>query len=315
MKIRYRILWFDDNQDWVESIVDDVTKIVQEQGFICERSEDDVLIIDSDDDFEGDYDNYDLILMDYDLGSKKGNEILKSIRNSEHYTEALFYSATEGGVDKLRSLIANDKIEGIYCSERETDSFLDKFEKIFLNSIKKFQDLNNLRGLVMAESADLDIKQKEIMHFILDQGSVDETFFQDEILSKTIDWCWEKFKSVKKYQNKIVNNFEEEDKEYSEQTPEKFIEDFSFDSDKKRIAMAKIVEKLKLKNKFDSDKYKEEILSKRNNLAHKKEIVTDGKVMYGEFEFNDESSKQLRKDIQKHKLALDKIYAEITSSK
>jgi hypothetical protein len=52
-------------------------------------------------------------------------------------------------------------LDGVFCAHRE--EFLDKFEKLFNANIRKVEDVNNLRGLVMAETADLEEIKDEII--------------------------------------------------------------------------------------------------------------------------------------------------------
>ena len=64
MKIKYNVLWVENEQDWLDSIVDEIQEFVEELGF---KFSYDVATGRSD---ISDYNKYDLILMDLNLASE-----------------------------------------------------------------------------------------------------------------------------------------------------------------------------------------------------------------------------------------------------
>ncbi len=315
MKLRYRILWFDDDPDWVEELSEEVVKIVQLEGFICENDAD-IIKISTKSEFNedhGTYSDYNIILMDFDLGYyESGADIIKDIRDGNHYTDVLFYSNQETDEEKLRKLISERQIDGVYCSERDDHFFLEKFKQIFLSTIKKIQDPENLRGLVMAEVSDLDDKKKKILRRSIEKELVTPDFFIEEVITKTVDWSFNKLKDLKKYLNLYVKDLVQEKKEYSGSSFNSFIDEFIFGTHKKGEAVETVINKIGLTTPFSFESYCTEIITPRNELAHKSETIDDsGKIFYGSFEFNFENCKKMRENIKKYSAIFDQILTKI----
>ena len=149
MKLRYNLLWIENELDWKESVEDDIKAMIEDYAFqyVCKscRQEENGL----------DYNAYDLILMDMNLDSKpSGDELIKKIRDNGIYTDVVFYSS--GGLDSIKQKARELDLEGVYFSGRDRIQFVDKVCKVIDTTIRKVQDLSNLRGLVMAEVSELD---------------------------------------------------------------------------------------------------------------------------------------------------------------
>lgn len=333
MKLKYNILCIDDTATWIESMFDSLKEIVVEEGFYFEK---DCLkvIPQKGNKIENaidkiNYEDYDIIFMDYNLGKNNptGNSIIKDIRDNNHFTEVLFYSNCTGGEDELRKIISKDNIEGVYCSVREDHFFLDKFERIFLNSIKKIQDLNNLRGLIMAETSDLDVLKKEIIKKIINHDDNLSKEINLKIIEKIFSSLYSNLKKVSKYngqkfsKKKFKESFEELTVKEIEEFGKSFldlVEEFFFDFDKKRRTIADIVDLFKISSDFDHENYKKEIQSMRNDLAHKKERrgnadkgENPSSLYFGKTEFSYEICKKLRIQILNYKLLLEDINEQI----
>ncbi|MBR9675111.1 MULTISPECIES: response regulator [Bacillus] len=159
MKLKYEILWFEDNDSWFNTLSDAIGEYLEDNGFemVVHRYENDnkgLMTILKEDDFN-------LILMDYNLEGQNGDEIIKSIRDLEFYTDIVFYS--QNGAQYIRNLVKEQGIDGIFCSSREIREFEGKVNSIIKNTIKKVQDVNNMRGLVIAETIDLESKLANIL--------------------------------------------------------------------------------------------------------------------------------------------------------
>lgn len=157
MRLKYQILWVENDFDWIESIEDDIKELIEDEyGFIFDKrlcAQKDEQII---------YNQYDLILMDLNLASEPSGDILiQSIREREIYTDVIFYSAD--GVAKIKDKAYKLGLEGVYFSGRDKILFLKKIKSVIRTTIHKVQDLNNLRGLVMAEVSELDVMMEQII--------------------------------------------------------------------------------------------------------------------------------------------------------
>ena len=85
MNLKYKILWIENEQDWVESIEDKILDYLNDLGFDFEKN----LISKEEKDF--DYNYYDLILMDLNLADQpNGAELISKIRELGVYTDVVF---------------------------------------------------------------------------------------------------------------------------------------------------------------------------------------------------------------------------------
>ena len=110
MKIRYSILWFED--DDMSFIIRRIEDYLRELGF--EPFFDQRYNLEKVDDIE--FQVYDLILLDYHLDDAQTTAyILDKIQEMDYYSEIIFYS----GKEKLEELIKNDikKFEGVFWLE------------------------------------------------------------------------------------------------------------------------------------------------------------------------------------------------------
>ena len=182
MKLEYKILWIDND----DKIYKDHQSIIEEHlidlGFtpIIEKGTD----YQAFDKFESNLEQFDLFLLDYKLdGSQNGNEIIKNIRD-EHsiYTDVIFYSTLP---DEVRQRIYEDKLNGVYYTSRKFDEFEEDVLSIIDVTIKKTQDVNNLRGLIMAEVAELDrIKKRIIQKYNPEADSDFKKYIKEDVFSK-----------------------------------------------------------------------------------------------------------------------------------
>ena len=150
MDLKYRILWIENEEDWVESIEDQIQEYLEDLGLVYERK----LIAKEEQGIS--YNDYDLILMDLNLADQpNGAELISKIRDLGVYTDVVFYSAS--GIDELRARGREKELEGVFYSGRTPDTtFVNRVKAVIDATLKKVQDLNNLRGLVMAEVSELD---------------------------------------------------------------------------------------------------------------------------------------------------------------
>lgn len=298
MRLKFYLLWFEDSEDWIESKIDSIKEVVEEHGFewvpptICKNEEG----------FTGDYNDYDMIFMDYALAQgsadgKTGANIIKSIRLKECLTTILFYS--QHGEAKLRKEIANRFLDGVFCADRE--DFIGKFENLFVTNIKKIEDVNNLRGLVMAETSDIEGIKEEIIDLYDSISCSKKKEITEHILS-----------NIKDSNHKTKEFLDSK----NETTPFKEILSL-LDLYKKSMIIDKINSRSEAVCDFTHSDFDEKIIQKRNLLAHVKEkTINDGStkkiILESERDgknlvFSQEEAKKIRKDISKYKQELEKL--------
>jgi len=316
MKLKYKILWIEDEKRSIGIKIKNIRRFLEDEyGFEC--LEDDVAILDYEE-FENRYinndnkiksntniDEYDLVIVDFNLGEKQhtGDKLIKTVREENIYSEILFYSSD---LNSLKENLNNNFIDGVFTSSR--DELENKIKKLIKVTIKKVQDVNNLRGLIMAEVAELDrIKKRIIKKYT---PKVDDSFKkyiktnvfnQLQGLFNEFDWV---IKDDDSYKNIDLNTL---------------VEHFTFDSLKK----SKTVFKVKRINEkcstipFIHQDYYNDVIIKRNILAHQEEEYrSDGirilKYPNGDdLVFTEEHCIQIRKDIKKYKKFLIEIEEKI----
>lgn len=291
MKIKFYILWFENEPTWVDGKTDDVKEIIEDNGFewvqptLCKKEGE----------FNGNYNEFDMILVDYRLvdggrDGQTGADIIGKIREG-CFSNILFYS--QNGEADLRNEIADKNLDGVFCADRS--DFLEKFESVFLSYIKKIEDVNNLRGLVMAEASDLESLTTEII----------ETYDGVACLKKK-----QYMKKVIKEKLASANNQKTFFESKNENTTFKELLE-QLDFYRKSIMIDRIDKRCTPVLGFTQSTFNDEIIVKRNLLAHVIESKKDGKVVLKSknklLVFSQEEAKKIRKDILKYKSEFDQI--------
>jgi DNA (cytosine-5)-methyltransferase 1 len=88
-----------------------------------------------------------------------GEEFIRQIRSHNIYTEVIFYSASPSSL--LWDAIHRNQLEGVFVSDRP--GILQKLENVAEQRVHKVLDVNNMRGIVMAEVGDMDLLIEDIL--------------------------------------------------------------------------------------------------------------------------------------------------------
>lgn len=289
MRIEYRILWIDDDESWVESQLDNVAEYLSDSGFVLSHKREPS--------YKGvDFSQFDIIAVDFNLdNNEKGIEALKPIRDGQIYTEILFYSLI--GEQALRKEIGKiEPVEGVYFASRA--NFSDKIKKLIETTIRKTQEINNLRGLVMAETSTLD---KLIKTILLQKKWAKEHFTGHH--RARVNFHVGKKEEIEKLSSFDVSNLT------------KLLFGYS-DSYSCFCVLEKFISEEDWKN---LQKYKE-VIQVRNILAHGKEISSSAEKIVIEkvkpdgstehVEFTPQSFVELRKQIKEFRERFEKFLSE-----
>ena len=311
MKLTYKILWIEDKPETIIGKRKALIKYLRDiKGF-------DVDIVDANT-FEGfekevGYDGlkvYDLLLVDLDLGNEidtnDGNAIITKIRDDKIYTEIIFYSAN---YDALHTKLQQNPIEGIFTSPRKDITI--KAQAIIDVTLNKVQDVNNLRGLIMAEVAELDRLKKNIIKRYSSQELDDR--FKKYIKTDVFNQLKE---NVEKYDYLL-----KDDDSYKSMNLEHLVDELIYDSAKKARTVYKIKRNIETCQDIDYTlkEYESCIIDKRNILAHEEEktdpsdgskYLTDLKNK-GILKLTEDECVKIRKDIRKYKKVLIEIEEKI----
>lgn len=284
----------------MESVEDQIQDYLERLGFIYEKT-----LIGKE--TKGiDYNYYDLILMDLNLADKpNGAELISTIRRLGAYTDVVFYSAK--GLDVLRAEGKEKELEGVYYSGRTPDSaFVKKVSSVIDSTIKKVQDLANLRGLVMAEVSELDGKMEDVINRFYVQNETPELkhVFIDHIVKKQEERSKADLKGCGK--KDMVCSHKWANMPISEIVPKM-----------EAAQLAKAVNYIISKDLYVPSRanffedYRADIIEIRNELAHCASKEIDGKEVLitrkGDKSFNDEDIRIIRSNIKKYSEILDKL--------
>lgn len=304
MNLDYKILWFEDQENWYDEAKKVVKRIVEEHGFTfpeppryANSKEWGVI----------NFREFDLILVDLKLDNETGDSIIERIRTeADIYTEIVFYSSD--GESAVRKAILAKEVDGVYCSARDADKFERKVTKVIETTLKKVQDINNMRGLIMASTSDLDEVMLEIIEKFVNIGNKDSLNISSyifEIVDEFISQKNTSYTDLKKNNDSIglVNDT------------------LLFDSYKRARVIQRIIKMISNENlehlaKF-LEVYNKEIINPRNAFAHvtPKEDENGNKILVPKrgdtIIFTDEYCKEIREKLSVHNDNLNLISEHI----
>lgn len=171
MQIAYNILFIENENEWIDSIEEDIKDYLDERGFSLNLERAAVFPVNI-----SDFNRFDIIAVDLNLDNQETwDDAIKKIRaHWDVYTEILFYSSA--WESEIRNkLITHNWFDWVYCSRRESTELKRNLKWLIYTTIRKSQDLNNLRGLVMAETSELDRMIKGINRTLIENDKVSES--------------------------------------------------------------------------------------------------------------------------------------------
>ncbi len=293
MKLTYHVLWFEDQFDEIQGFLEALGDFISEAGFKLEvekrtsvtSEEIDSLAIQL-----NNYNPYDVIIFDYELGadSKNGIDIAGSLRN-KIFTDMIFYSGKEAA--SLRQMLFEQEVDGVFIVARQ--SFIDDVEPIIEDHIKKISDINNIRGMVMST-----------------MSSIDRTM-RDLICSKHQNLKPEEREAIfLKAKNRVLKSFSDKKKKVENlNTFDDLLNNpHLIDFDKVRRSLGSLFQDgSDESSQLNNDSLLVKVQNERNGLAHQHDEYTeDGRLLLhpingDPIEYNFEEFKRLRKELQKIK--------------
>ncbi|MCE1248293.1 MAG: response regulator, partial [Firmicutes bacterium] len=248
--------------------------------------------------------NYDLILMDYKLADDHtGYEVASAIREHKISTDILFYSSD---VDKMRNAIFNPSapLEGIYYSPRKNEEFESKVEIVIDKIVRRSEDLINLRGFVLDNSCDFEVRVKEILNKAWEKF---EKMEKDELEKEAKKRLKNKVKSHKK----TVDNLNEKIHVF----PRAAEMEYFFDHHDRLILLTKTIKILQKEHSFQpqskhlkfTEEYQDNILKYRNALGHKKSCDNTITIKGESVTIDDGFHKKMRRSLAEY----DKLIKDI----
>ncbi|WP_295166324.1 hypothetical protein [uncultured Brevundimonas sp.] len=270
MQLDYRILWFDDQEQSIKPFVGRVQGMIARLGF---EPKVDLRIITADvaeplANLPAQAD-VDLVLMDYKLGGQHdGADLAQKLRLSFRHTDFIFYSSEPPAT--LRQLVFDKGIDGVYCVSRPNLS--ERANGIIQGQLRRVLDLNHMRGIVMAATGDLDLGMidcLELVQKILYVGDEAAAAYANEIAARISKSMRSKADDIEKLGKKGQLA--------------KLLREPSFGAFLRlqllQEEVTKLADKLSEPHVVEGlEKYQAEVITPRNDFAHRKSHIKDGKL-------------------------------------
>ena len=201
MRLDFKALWIDDQPKHVKSFREGIQRKLSEFGFELEVVE--VSAVDKIDEAIGAHvhdDGIDLVLVDYDLGSGSGGEqALTKVRKQFPYKDLIFYSADDR--EKLRTIAYQGRIDGVHFSTRL--SLVDDTVSVIQKMLSKVMDIDHMRGVVMSATSDIDfVVEKSVLAVYGRKNEKEKAAFRAAVVAavraKLEKWSAELGKAEKK---------------------------------------------------------------------------------------------------------------------
>lgn len=300
MKLAFQLLVVDDQPDAVGNAIGNLEDYLDEKGFDLARTEPTALSGSDWDTFLNQGRSYDLVMVDYNLSpSEMGDVAAKRLRDALPYTDIIFYSAEPR--TKLLRLLAQQEVEGVFVAHRQ--ELGDRLVGLADTIIGKVVDITHMRGLAMAEVADMDVVMEQAI-----KNAFASHLLPSGVVNNTV-------KALRRSLNDMLGNIP---MDLNAHGLSSLVSDGSFTSDHKYRSIRRIAKKLSdrpLRDLQTLSSFQNEILKKRNILAHAKEqaVDQDGNAILrsfgenGDIVIDDDWMTRFRASLRKHSSALDNV--------
>ena len=266
--LKYRILWVDDNiETFIDLSIDsEFEEFLSNLGFDPEivKFETSEKVLEH---LKNDR-KFDLILSDLNLANEeRGDTLIKKIREGDIYTEVLFYSG-KPDFEQTAKALYQDRVS--FFGLMNDEGFREFRKKVYLLirlTISKLQELDNMRGLVMAETSELDVLIEDILIEIMSNDNKQTQNLRRYMVNK-----------VKENNDSRQELFEKiEELSHRQLIKHRTL----FDANKKSRTLNEYLKKTGLAKSDESFKdfhqhYEREVLETRNDMAHAKSDVIHG---------------------------------------
>lgn len=333
MRLKYKILWFEDDEDVLDYGQGPIIKaFLEDLGFepvIRHETNGENLAT-----IMPTINSYDLIVSDLNLDETSGNdisgnEIIKEIRAGKILTEVLLYSSKSKLLNKTVSARYGWIQRASYCSGRS--NLVVRLKEIILLTVKKQQDVNNARGLVIAETIVLEKQVERILqgYFKVTKGAIDAG--REALLADIRRRKKEQYEQETSYFTSIesisLEELIEKDILTANNTAVALIDILTvrlkevnvalnsgkIEKDKRTVLLLEQKELTIIKGEMTN--FNKEILLIRNTLAHVEEQAGPDGIPYlisrnkagTEIRFDSDQYIKIRKDLRKHSSNLEKI--------
>ncbi|MDE2822421.1 MAG: hypothetical protein OXK79_02820, partial [Chloroflexota bacterium] len=246
---------------------------------------------------------FDLVAVDYLLGQDQfdGGDIASTIRLELQYTDMVFYSSNTSA--DLLGRLAQSNVEGVFVAMR--DELGEALIGLADTVIGKAVDLNHMRGIAMAEVAEMDLMMEDTLVDAFQSAGV--------ALKNTAQ------RTAARVKGSVANSSEAVDKIVGKQGIVGLIRDVHlFSSMHKYRALMRVCKKMSPKpNVAVLNSYESEVILNRNLLAHAKEVDDGGtptlqsRLPGSTVIIDDQWMANFRRTLRDQRSALEAVCAEV----
>lgn len=303
MDIKYKILCVDDAKVFVEqALTPKISRVLKNLGYELK-----IDLYTNYDDFLNDkiktrskdcFEEYDLILVDYNLASKteslekNGANLIKEVRAKDVLTDILFYSQN---YSDMKQVFSDSDLEGVYISKRS--DIQDKVDKLASKTLKRELNSIGIRGALMDRTSYFDYTMYKAVKFfelILNQT-------QKQELIKFIHSTYTNIDA------NFIHSFSSED-DYIYRLFTEPTKDTKLGIKSKYYIFQILLEKYGyvIQKKFASE-YHYNIINNRDNMAHKKITYSEDRTKIIFHNIDDSIEEKTKKEIVDLRMCLIKF--------
>lgn len=308
MKLRFNLLVIDDNPtDLPQNAFGELEDFLNSKGFSLHRTiPNDISQGAIDALSKSDGSEFDLVIIDYNLGddTQDGADAAAKFRQMWRYTDIIFYSSSPPNT--LLNELAKKHVQGVFVADRTAD-LGDALVGVAQTIIGKAVDLTHMRGIALAEVADMDVILEDVLEraFMSTHSDIPPTAART--LLKLVEGGKERVQKLESHQaaNEILIVVKS---------------NLMFTLADKYRALTRVAKSIGLEEQV-KNLNSQNIIDKRNLLAHARESagqsgtptlksIKDG----NEIEIDDAWMTVLRTELRNHRLALASVCAAIDAA-
>lgn len=333
MDLTFRIIWFENVEEWYNTLSRRVSKYIMDKNFKIKIERIEKASEFSVQDYQ--IQNYDLLIVDYELEkicdqnevkNIYGSEIIQCIRNCNFVNDVLFYSSY--GFDVISKVMKQEGLQGVFVADRDNGEFFEIVKLLIDKAVRRANNLINIRGVVMETTSDFDDKIRDLISIMWHTLGDKEAKISNDIKKKILkDNIKTAEKLDEKYEVIDANNIDEllKERDFSAHRQARLLSWCIESNEVLKNELSAILVKclqtekdIKQINFFEL--YNDEIIKYRNALAHVKSTPSsDRKIFIAEIDgqqilFDKNLCNQLRKTLLNYEKALDEMYNYIESN-
>lgn len=308
MKLEFSLLIIDDDAtDLAKNALGELEEYLNEKGFSLRRSvPTDISEAAIEALAQSGGAEFDLVIIDYMLGANApdGSVAAATFRRLMPYTDIIFYSSSPPG-DLLRRL-AEESVAGVFVANRN-DNLGETLVGIAQTIIGKAVDLTHMRGIALAEVADMDVVLEDVLVRAFSSAHAAIPATATRTLSRLVDGGKKRVEKLEGYEagNEILTVVQS---------------NLMFTLADKYRALSRVAKALGFEEQFGKLN-EQNIIDKRNLLAHAREgagqngtptlkSIKDG----AEIEIDDAWMTVLRTELRDHRSALSDVCAAVDAA-